>query len=145
MHLAKITFWGHSAFKIDIAGNVVVVDPFLDHNAKSPVKARDVKRADIVFATHDHADHLGEAFSICHRTGATFVGVAELAGYARENGVKKVVGLNIGGGLKIRSVKLTLTQATHTASKGAPTGVVVEVKARKFTMLATPVFSGTCA
>jgi L-ascorbate metabolism protein UlaG (beta-lactamase superfamily) len=122
----KITWWGHAAFKIDIKGRTLLIDPFLDKNPTSPIKAKEVSQADIVYATHDHADHLGEAIDICRRTNAIFVAVAELAGYAHENGVREVVGLNIGGSAVIKGVKLTVTQATHTASRGAPTGVIIE-------------------
>jgi L-ascorbate metabolism protein UlaG (beta-lactamase superfamily) len=109
-----------------MAENVVLIDPFLDRNPVSPVKAADITRADVIFVTHDHGDHLGDAFTICKRTNATLVAAVELADYAEQNGVKKVEGLNIGGSVKIKEVKLTVVQALHTASRGAPTGVIIE-------------------
>jgi L-ascorbate metabolism protein UlaG (beta-lactamase superfamily) len=124
--MAKITWFGHAAFKIEIAGKTVLIDPWLDGNPASPVKASEIGRADIVYVTHDHGDHLGEAFQICKRTNAVFVATFELGNYAEENGVKNVVGLNIGGSAEIRGVKLYMVQAFHTSSRGAPTGVIVE-------------------
>jgi L-ascorbate metabolism protein UlaG (beta-lactamase superfamily) len=124
--MAKITWFGHAAFKIEIAGKTVLIDPWLDGNPISPVKASEIDRADIVYVTHDHGDHLGEAFQICKRTNAVFVATFELGNYAEENGVKNVVGLNIGGSVEIRGVKLYMVQAFHTSSWGAPTGVIVE-------------------
>jgi len=124
--MAKITWFGHAAFKIEIAGKTVLIDPWLDGNPISPVKASEIDRADIVYVTHDHGDHLGEAFQICKRTNAVFVATFELGNYAEENGVKNVVGLNIGGSTEIRGVKLYMVQAFHTSSRGAPTGVIVE-------------------
>jgi L-ascorbate metabolism protein UlaG (beta-lactamase superfamily) len=109
-----------------MAGNTVLVDPFLDGNPVSPVKASEIDRADVVFVTHDHGDHLGDAFSICKRTGATLMATIELTDYAEENGVKKVAGLNIGGSVEVKGVKLSVVQAFHTASRGAPTGVIIE-------------------
>jgi len=125
-YLAKITWLGHAAFKIEIAGKTVLVDPWLDGNPTSPVKASDVTMADIVYVTHDHSDHLGNAFDICSRTGADFVSVAELAEYAHETGIKNVVGLNVGGSTEIKGVTVTVVQAIHAASRGAPTGVMLE-------------------
>ena len=124
--MAKITWLGHAAFKIEIAGKTVLIDPWLDGNPTSPVKASEITEADIVYVTHDHTDHLGDAFNICKRTNATFVGTFELGNLAQEKGVKNVMGLNIGGRVEIQGVKLWVVHAFHTASKGAPTGVVVE-------------------
>lgn len=124
--MAKVTWFGHAAFQIEIADKIVLIDPWLDGNPTSPVKASDITRADVVYVTHDHTDHLGEAFSICKKTNATFVAVIDLAAHAEEEGVKNLKGLNIGGSLEIGSVKLSVVQATHTARRGVPTGVIIE-------------------
>lgn len=63
---------------------------------------------------------------ICKRTNAVFAATFELGNYAEENGVKNVVGLNIGGSVEIKGVKLYMVQAFHTSSRGAPTGVIVK-------------------
>lgn len=76
--------------------------------------------------THDHKDHLGDAFSICRRTNATFMAVVDLAAHAEEESAKDVKGLNVGGSFELDGVKLSMVQATHTATRGVPTGVVVE-------------------
>lgn len=130
--MAKITWFGHAAFKIEVWGRTVLVDPFLDHNPVSPVKSEKMSHIDMIFVTHDHGDHLGDAFSICNRTNAVFVGTVELADYARKNGVKNVVGLNIGGSVEIKGVRLTIVQATHSATRGTPTGVVIEREDKTF-------------
>ncbi|MEM3627157.1 MAG: metal-dependent hydrolase [Candidatus Bathyarchaeia archaeon] len=124
--MAKITWFGHAAFKIEIAGKIVLMDPWLNGNPKSPVKASDITEVDVVYVTHDHGDHLGDAFDICKRTGATFVATFELGTYAEESGVKKVMGLNIGGSAEVEGIRLSIIHAFHTSSKGAPTGVVIE-------------------
>lgn len=124
--MTKITWLGHAAFKIEIAGSTVLIDPWLEGNPTASVKPTDITRADIVYVTHDHQDHLGDAFQICKRTKARFVATVELSGLAQENGVENVVGLNIGGGTQIGGVRIFIIQAFHTASKGAPTGVIVE-------------------
>jgi len=124
--LAKITWFGHAAFKIEIANQTVLIDPWLDGNPTSPVKASEITKADIIYVTHDHTDHLGEAFNICKRTNATFVAIIDLATCAKGEGVNRIEGLNIGGTIDVKGVKLTMVQAFHTAIKGMPTGVVVE-------------------
>jgi len=124
--LARITWFGHAAFKIEIAGSTLLIDPWLDGNPVSPAKASQISKADIGYVTHDHSDHLGDAISICKRTKATFVAASELGDFAKENDVENVVALNIGGGTQIGGVRVFVVQAVHTASKGAATGVIVE-------------------
>lgn len=124
--MAKVTWLGHAAFQIELAGKTVLVDPWLDGNPTSPIKASEISKADIVYVTHDHGDHLGDAITICKRTGAAFVSTYELGNYASENGVQNIVGINIGGCVELKGVKLHMVQAFHTSSRGAPTGVVLE-------------------
>ncbi|MEM2880225.1 MAG: metal-dependent hydrolase [Candidatus Bathyarchaeia archaeon] len=124
--MAKVTWFGHAAFQIELAGKTVLIDPWLNGNPTSPIKASEIGKADVVYVTHDHGDHLGDAIDICKRTGATFVSTFELGNYAKENGVTNVMGLNIGGCVEVKGIKLHMVQAFHTSSKGAPTGVVVE-------------------
>jgi L-ascorbate metabolism protein UlaG (beta-lactamase superfamily) len=126
IYMAKITWFGHAAFKIELENKIVLVDPWLDGNPASSTRASEITQADIVYVTHDHSDHLGDAFDICKRTNATFVAAVELAEHGRKEGIKNVAGLNIGGGTTIKEVRLTVVQATHTASKGTPTGVIIE-------------------
>ncbi|MBX5328311.1 MAG: metal-dependent hydrolase [Candidatus Bathyarchaeota archaeon] len=129
--MAKVTWFGHAAFKIEIANKIVLVDPWLDGNPTSPVKASEITKADIVYVTHDHGDHLGDAINICKRTGATFVANIELGDFAKENGVKTVEGLNIGGNVEVKGIRLLVTQALHTDSRGAPTGVIIEGEGKR--------------
>jgi len=129
--LTKVTWFGHAAFKIEIANRIVLVDPWLSGNPTSPVKASEITQADIVYVTHDHGDHLGDAIDICKRTGATFVANIELGDFAKENGVKNVEGLNIGGSVEVKGIRLLITQALHTDSRGAPTGVIVEGEGKR--------------
>lgn len=129
--MARVTWFGHASFKIEMGGRVILIDPWLNGNPSSPVKASEIKSADIVYVTHDHGDHLGQAVELCKRTGAAFVATHELGSYAAELGVKNVEGLNIGGSVEIAGIKIHVVQAFHTSSKGAPTGVIVEGEGKK--------------
>ncbi|MFB3888179.1 MAG: metal-dependent hydrolase [Candidatus Bathyarchaeia archaeon] len=124
--MARITWYGHAAFKVELADRTLFLDPMLDQNPTSPVKSSDIAEVDAVYVTHDHSDHLGDAFAICKRTGALFAAVYELAEYAAQNGVPNIARLNVGGSISIDGVKLTVVQAIHSASRGVPTGVVIE-------------------
>ncbi|MGQ4911932.1 MAG: metal-dependent hydrolase [Candidatus Thorarchaeota archaeon] len=128
----KFTFLGHSAFKVESDGKTLFVDPWLN-GPTSPIKVSDVKNADIVLVTHDHGDHgYAEAVQICKGTGAYFVAINELALEAKAEGLERVHTLNIGGSVDIDGVIVTLTQAVHSCSKGAPTGFVVRYPSGSF-------------
>jgi len=127
----KITWLGHAAFKIEVEDKIVLIDPWLNGNPTAPIKASEIKKADVVYVTHDHGDHLGDAFEICKRTDATFAATFELGSYAEQNGVKNIVGFNIGGTVEIKGLRFTMVQAFHTSSRGAPTGVIIEGEGRR--------------
>lgn len=115
---------GHAAFEVELDGKLIYIDPWIT-NPKSPTRLEDIKRADFVVVTHDHGDHLGEAIDICKRTGAKFIATYELASWAQEQGVQ-AIGANIGGPIKLTdTITAVLTPAFHSASRGAPTGVVL--------------------
>jgi len=124
--VARIKWLGHSAFEIQLMNKFVLIDPWLDGNPKAPVRASDIKRADVVCVTHDHSDHLGDALDICKRTGATFVGVHELSVYAEEKGVKDTVGINIGGSIDVKGISISMVRALHSSIRGTPVGFVIK-------------------
>ncbi len=131
--MMKITYLGHASFKVEADGKTVYVDPWLN-GPTSPIKIKDVDKADIVLVTHDHGDHgYAEALEICKKTGAYFVAINELAIQAREQGgVKNVHTLNIGGSVDIDGVIVTLVQAFHSCGVGAPTGFIVRFPSGTF-------------
>ena len=126
--MGRIRWLGHSGFEIELANKILLIDPWLTGNPLAAVTASDIKKADIVCVTHDHGDHLGDAVEICKRTGATFVGIYELGVYAEEQGVNNVVGINIGGTVEVKGIRITMVQAFHSSTRGAPTGFVIKAE-----------------
>ena len=55
----SITWLGHNAWSIEIAGTKLLLDPFLNDSPTAPLKANDVK-ADCILLSHGHGDHLGD-------------------------------------------------------------------------------------
>jgi L-ascorbate metabolism protein UlaG (beta-lactamase superfamily) len=122
----KITWIGHSALKLE-GSKTVFIDPFLTGNPVASMNVDNVTRADVVVVTHDHGDHLGDAYAICKKTGATLVSIFEIAEAGAQQGVK-AEGMNIGGTLNVNGVSVSLTPAFHTAGLGGTaTGAVVEM------------------
>lgn len=130
----KITYYGHSAFKLEGAGSSVLIDPWIDNPLlQTPVAA--LGTVNLILVTHGHADHIGNTIEIAQETGATVVAIHELAQYFASKGVTQAVGMNKGGTFEVAGVKVTMTQALHSSTideagrmipAGEPAGFVVK-------------------
>lgn len=148
----KITWFGHSCFRIETGNSVLLIDPFLKGNPtfeKSGVNWDDaVKGVTHVALTHGHDDHIGDAGEICKKTGATLFAVFELALHVGQQGAEKLEPMNTGGTVRSADFDLTLTQALHSSSSngtylGNPCGIVLRTKEGKtvYHMGDTDIFS----
>jgi L-ascorbate metabolism protein UlaG (beta-lactamase superfamily) len=127
----RITWLGHSAFLLE-GTQKVLIDPFLSGNPNAAKKPEEVQ-ADIIFVTHGHGDHLGDAVEIAKKNNAPIVCIHELSVILSKMGVN-AIGMNIGGTAKFDEVKITMVNAVHSAdfgeepiSAGAPAGGIVEM------------------
>ncbi len=127
--MIKITYHGHSAFEIKSDKYNILIDPFFNGNKHAKVKPSDVK-CDYIVLSHGHGDHIGDAFEIAKKTGATIIAVNELANYAAENGCK-AHNMHIGGGFNFPFGRLKFTIAHHGSSSpdgkymGEPAGILI--------------------
>jgi L-ascorbate metabolism protein UlaG (beta-lactamase superfamily) len=113
----KITYLGHSAFKlVSPQGVVIYVDPFLKNNPQTPADQKEVDKADMILPTHGHGDHLGDTVAIAQKTNASVVAIAELATYLTKKGLKNVVRMNKGGSYTAKGIRITLVNAQHSSS-----------------------------
>jgi L-ascorbate metabolism protein UlaG (beta-lactamase superfamily) len=117
-------WFGHAAFEINIDGVKVLIDPWIS-NPLSNVKVDELKNIDLILVSHDHFDHLGDAVEIARRTGAQILSVPELSNYLKDQGLN-TIGMNIGGTAEFKGLKITMTQAFHTSSRGSPVGYVIK-------------------
>ena len=121
----KIRYLGHSAVLLE-GSRTIYIDPFLTGNDRAAIAAADIRSADFVAVTHDHADHLGDAFAICKATGATLVSVFEIAEMAGNEGIS-VEPMGIGGSIENGGVRFSLVNAAHSSPASDPTGILVEM------------------
>lgn len=152
----KITWFGHSCFRIELGASRILIDPFLTGNPtfeKAGIpEINAIDGVTHVALTHGHEDHLGDSVKICKETGATLLAVHELATYLAGHGVDKIDPGNTGGLLPHDDFDLTFVQALHSASNmvdgrpvylGNPCGVVIAAKGGKtlYHMGDTDIFS----
>lgn len=121
----QLKWLGHAGFHIKLDEKKILIDPWLTGNPLAKEKPENIKDVDIILVTHDHGDHLGDTVEIAKRIDAIVVGVFELAQYISGQGVKRVLGMNIGGTATLDGIKITLVPAFHSCSRGTPVGFVV--------------------
>ena len=132
----KVTWYGHSAFRLDIGSHRILIDPFLTDNALAPVSADDVD-ADYILITHGHGDHVGDAVSIAQRTGALVISNFEICNWLNAQGVDNTHPQHIGGGYPHPFGYLKLTIAHHGSSLpdgscgGAPAGLLLTAEDKR--------------
>ena len=116
----KITWFGHSCFRIDTGSSSILIDPFLTGNPtfeKADVALDTVMDGVThVALTHGHEDHVGDTVTICKKTSVPLLAVHELASFLAEQGVDRADPGNTGGTLYHDSFDLTFVPAWHSAS-----------------------------
>ena len=128
----KITYYGHSCFAAEIKGKHVLFDPFITPNPlANSVDIKKVK-ADYIFVSHAHFDHIADAIAIANQTNATVISNFEIISWLGKNGVKKVQPLNPGGTFSTDFGRVKCVNAIHSSSfedgtyGGGAGGFVVE-------------------
>ncbi len=133
---AVLTWLGHGTWLIETDDTKILLDPFLDDNPSSPVKAAEVE-ADYILISHGHFDHIADAVSIAKRTGAQVITVFEIAQWLNQQGIENTLGMNIGGSVTLPFGKVTMTIAHHSSVLpdgtygGNPAGFVLTIDRKR--------------
>lgn len=109
----RITWLGHSAVKIEGAGKIIYVDPYLSGNSMAAIKVEDIDKADYIFVTHGHGDHVGDTVTISKKTGALVLANGELSDWFLAQGVKNVQPMYFGGGSDFDFGHVKMVYALH--------------------------------
>jgi L-ascorbate metabolism protein UlaG (beta-lactamase superfamily) len=113
--MPSLTWHGHSCISVVTDdGTRLLFDPFLTDNPAADIGADDIEGLDYILVSHGHFDHFADCIPLAIRTGATVVSTFELVNYCAQKGVKKVHGMNIGGGYRFPFGRVKLTPAVHT-------------------------------
>lgn len=129
----KITYYGHSCFKIVTEEEKkILIDPWIS-NPLAPKNA-DFGPYDFILITHAHGDHLGDILKLARTSVTEVIAIHEIQQYLLKQGIPKVTGMNIGGTYKVNNLKFTMVPALHSSSfsdgsyGGEPCGFIITLE-----------------
>jgi L-ascorbate metabolism protein UlaG (beta-lactamase superfamily) len=115
----KYTWLGHGSIRLEIGGEVLLIDPWLDGNPMFPEdrRAEMLAGATAILVTHGHFDHVASVPDLARELKVPVYGIADLMGWweTSEQGVE-TVGFNKGGPVRIGEVAVTMVAASHSSS-----------------------------
>ena len=147
----KLTWYGHSAFRIDAGDAKILIDPFLTNNP-SWGKGWEEPAGGVthVLLTHGHNDHVGDALDILKKSGAMLVANFEICMFLVGQGADgdRINPGNHGGTVDCGGFTTTFVNALHSSSSGGvylgnPAGLVLHFSGDKtlYHMGDTDIFS----
>lgn len=123
----QLTWFGHSAFRLDLPGASVLIDPFFTGNPAFEGDAVAAgKGVSHIVVTHGHGDHVGDTLAIAAANDATVITNYDLCMHLASKGLKKFQPMNTGGTVDLGAFSVTLVRADHSAGMGEA-GVAVPV------------------
>jgi len=147
----EVLWLGHAAARVTtVSGKVILIDPWLSANPKTPPEYRKLSalgKVDLILVTNGHEDHLGDAPALARRHKAPVWGPAGLNLTLRALGVlpaSLAPLMNKGGtiapfpGVKITQVRAehssellwtnSVTKKKETYPAGEPVGFIIELE-----------------
>ena len=114
----KLTWLGHSGFRLEIEGATLLIDPWLTGNPVFPPEARAkaLAGATHILLTHGHGDHSADTLAIAKELGIPVVGIYDLISFWQETEGITGLGFNRGGTVDLAGARVTMVPASHSSS-----------------------------
>jgi L-ascorbate metabolism protein UlaG (beta-lactamase superfamily) len=142
----ELQWFGQAAFKITTeSGKVIVIDPFLVKNPKTPDAFKDLKalgKVDLILVSHGHFDHTADVQALAAMTGAKVGMNADMGSVYASLGLltqDQLIRWNKSGTVTPlgEDIKITMVRAEHSSTVthdgavhagGEPVGYVIELE-----------------
>lgn len=114
----NIIWLGHGSFRIEIGGEVLLIDPWINGNPmmENQDTAAAIAGATQILVTHGHFDHTQDIVEVSEKTGAPVSAIFELAHALHGLGAKEGHAFNKGGSVEFGDVTVTMVPASHSSS-----------------------------
>ena len=120
----EVLWLGQAAFKITTpGGKVIVIDPFVLKNPRTPAQYKDLKalgKVDLILVTHGHFDHTGDVSGLAKLTGAKVLINADMGTTYGTLGIvpaKQMLRFNKSGPVNpADGITVTMVHAEHSSS-----------------------------
>jgi L-ascorbate metabolism protein UlaG (beta-lactamase superfamily) len=114
----KLTWLGHSGFRLETEGAVILIDPWLSGNPVFPEarRAEAIGGATHILLTHGHGDHSGDTLAIAKELSIPVFGSYDLITFWQEAEGIDGTGFNKGGTVSIGGARVTMVNASHSSS-----------------------------
>lgn len=121
----KLTWYGHSAFRIETNAARILIDPFFTGNPTfdESWRAGAVEGLTHIALTHGHADHIGDTVAIAKNSGATVIANYEIINFLARKGVENGDPGNTGGTVQHDGFTVTWVQAFHSSATMEEDGI----------------------
>ena len=121
----RLTWIGHSTFKIEADGKTLLIDPWITNNPACPDELKTFDTLDVMLITHGHADHISDVVPLAKKHSPTVVAIIEIAKWLTNQGVENTIGFNKGGTVTVEGVKATMVTANHSSSFTESDGTII--------------------
>lgn len=120
----RIIWLGHSGFRIEIEGAVLLIDPWLTGNPMFPAdrRAEAISGATHILLTHAHSDHMADAVALAKELAIPVVGMYDLTGWLAGQHAIDSIGYNKGGTVHLAGAAVTMVNASHSSTISTPEG-----------------------
>jgi len=133
----KLTWFGHSGFRLEIGGQVLLIDPWFSGNPMFPEyrRAEAIEGATHILLTHGHGDHASDTPTLASDLEVPVICIHELSEIFAARGGIEAMGMGKGGTISLGEVSVTMVNAVHSSSMdfeggiqyaGDPAGFMIE-------------------
>ncbi len=120
----KLIWLGHGSFRIETGDLTLLLDPWLTGNPALPEEAHAeaISGTTQILVTHAHFDHSADAVRLSKELGIPVVGQYDVMSHWAETEGIETIGFNKGGTVDLGGARVSMVNAVHSSTFGAPEG-----------------------